>query len=822
MALGRSRGGFGTKVHAAVTVAYDGDWAYASYTYKDPAGKTESGSTYIWYFRSTLLTNTISTISTSKSWSLSAASPTGDSPQLRVCVTPKNGTTAGSQVCSDWTSIGSPSASAVSVKVSGGVATASYLFSDASAYTKLGSNGYQWQRCSTSAGKNATNISNATSGTYTLTSDDRGHYLRACVTPTNNYLGTATQVCSSTVYIGPSVASAWTVKSGSRYYGYYLWSGTYPGTSDNVTTYQWYGSASADGSSPTALSLGTNTLIEEGYTTGYPYIFFCVTPGDGTTTGLQGCSKTTPTAWAPTISGTAQTGNTLTVSYNFTAGTTSQIAESGSTIQWYTVDSSDTATAINGATSATYTLTAAEVGYLVKACVTPKALDGSVGTQACSDPVTVIPTISWWSNDRYYGDTATKAITFGECVTMASLNLDLAASSVKVYGVGTGIAYLRYYASTGCSGTPGSLAIAKGTMGSIGTLSSVGYNDLIRSYKVFWVPTPAASSVALSFAGNIVTGSYSSTGDNSTSALDFQRADDANGTNRTLIATGTTYTITANDNNKYLRFCVEPADHYSNGTQVCSSWTFVGPLLQVWKDYTYTGNNVNIPWMKAGDCINLGNYLGSTGAAFSELSSFRFVGYGSGPATLWTYTGTSCTGTSGTWTAGIPQSEYDIANVGSNWNDKILSVKVTYMNTSTTYYKFAVKSTGMCLDVLYNNTNNGSALQQYTCNSTTAQPFKLGTTSDGYTTLIGQNSGRCMDIRYGSTSDNAVAQIYDCNSTVAQRFIIYTDGSGYWYIKNQNSDKCLGILNSSSSPGARVVQSTCNGLDSQKWTITGL
>ncbi len=805
---------------SGVTVAYDADWVYPSYTYKDPLGKAESGTTYSWTWRFADMPNATYTVGTSKSWNVSLLTKSGPEVQLRACVTPKNGTNAGSQVCSDWTYLGAASASAVSAKLSGGVATASYVFSEGNSASKRLSDGYQWQRCSTTDGANATNISSATSSTYTLTANDRGYYLRACVTPTDFNNGTATQVCSSTIYIGPSASKVYTIRNGGTWLGYYTFSDSYPGASESGSTFQWYGGSTTDGTSVTAISGATSTSMSTTLATGYSYVYFCVTPSDGTSTGLMQCSKPLATAWTPTISGTAQTGNTLTLSYGFTCGTTSNDLESGSTYQWYTVDSSGTATAITGATSTTFTSTASEAGSLVKACVTPKCIDGTTGTTACSDPVTILPTISWWSNDRYSGDTATKTITYGECVAMSSLNMDLAASSVKVYGVGTGIAYLRYYTDGGCTNSSpyGTLSITKGTMGSIAQLSSVGYNDTIRSYKVYWVPTPTASDVAMSFAGNIVTGTYSSTGDNSATTLAFQRADDSTGTNSTTISTTATYTVTAYDNNYYMRFCVTPADEYSTGTQVCTSWTFVGPLLQVWADAGYSGNNVNIPWMKASDCITLENYLGSTGAAFTGLTAFRFVGYGSGPSTLWTYTGAACTGTSGTWTAGTPQSEYDISNVGAGWNDKILSVKVTYMNTSTTWWKFTVKSSGYCLDVLNNDTRDETGLQQWACNGTSAQAWKLGTTSDGYTTLIGQNSGSCMDIRYASTSDNAVAQIYKCNNTFAQRFIIYTDNSGYWYLKNQYSGKCLGILSGTNN----VVQATCNGLDSQKWTITGL
>jgi RHS repeat-associated protein len=55
---------------------------------------------------------------------------------------------------------------------------------------------YQWQRCN-SAGESCSNISGATSGTYTLASGDEGHTLRVVVTATNS-LGSAASTSPAT------------------------------------------------------------------------------------------------------------------------------------------------------------------------------------------------------------------------------------------------------------------------------------------------------------------------------------------------------------------------------------------------------------------------------------------------------------------------------------------------------------------------------------------------------------------------------------------------------------------------------------------------
>jgi len=64
---------------------------------------------------------------------------------------------------------------------------------------------YQWQKCSTADGTYS-DISGATAGTYTLTADDYGYYIRVVATGTGMYTGTVTSSCVGPVAAGQLTA----------------------------------------------------------------------------------------------------------------------------------------------------------------------------------------------------------------------------------------------------------------------------------------------------------------------------------------------------------------------------------------------------------------------------------------------------------------------------------------------------------------------------------------------------------------------------------------------------------------------------------------
>ncbi|MEW1829572.1 ricin-type beta-trefoil lectin domain protein [Streptomyces sp. NPDC088196] len=115
-----------------------------------------------------------------------------------------------------------------------------------------------------------------------------------------------------------------------------------------------------------------------------------------------------------------------------------------------------------------------------------------------------------------------------------------------------------------------------------------------------------------------------------------------------------------------------------------------------------------------------------------------------------------------------------------------------------------------CLDVAGGSTTNGTAVQLYDCNSSTAQQWTVGT--DGTVRSL----GKCLDVTSASTADGAKVQLYDCNGTAAQQWS-YNSATGD--VVNTAANKCLDVTGNSSTNGARAQIWTCTGAANQKWHL---
>ncbi|MEU2780050.1 RICIN domain-containing protein [Streptomyces sp. NPDC007162] len=135
------------------------------------------------------------------------------------------------------------------------------------------------------------------------------------------------------------------------------------------------------------------------------------------------------------------------------------------------------------------------------------------------------------------------------------------------------------------------------------------------------------------------------------------------------------------------------------------------------------------------------------------------------------------------------------------------SVSVTTGDTAT---GVAIKGlAGKCVDVAGANSANGTPVQLYDCNGTTAQQWTVG--SDGTIRAL----GKCLDVTGGGTADGTPVQLYDCNGTAAQRWSV----SSAHDIVNPQANKCLDVTGNASANGTRLQIWTCTGGANQKWTL---
>ncbi|MFJ6570822.1 ricin-type beta-trefoil lectin domain protein [Streptomyces sp. NPDC091292] len=117
---------------------------------------------------------------------------------------------------------------------------------------------------------------------------------------------------------------------------------------------------------------------------------------------------------------------------------------------------------------------------------------------------------------------------------------------------------------------------------------------------------------------------------------------------------------------------------------------------------------------------------------------------------------------------------------------------------------------GKCLDVAGGSAANGTAVQLYDCNGSTAQRWTVK--ADGSIQAL----GKCLDVTGASTADGAKIQLYDCNGTGAQRWT-YNASTGN--VVNAAANKCLDVTDNSSANGARAQIWACTGAANQKWRL---
>jgi glucoamylase len=117
---------------------------------------------------------------------------------------------------------------------------------------------------------------------------------------------------------------------------------------------------------------------------------------------------------------------------------------------------------------------------------------------------------------------------------------------------------------------------------------------------------------------------------------------------------------------------------------------------------------------------------------------------------------------------------------------------------------------GKCVDDAGASANNGTAVQIWTCNGTSAQRW-VWNSGDGTLRAL----GKCMDVTGGVTANGTQIQLWDCNGTEAQQ----------WRWRHQNrlvnpqSSRCLDASASATGDGTRLQLWDCNDTQAQAWYL---
>jgi hypothetical protein len=130
------------------------------------------------------------------------------------------------------------------------------------------------------------------------------------------------------------------------------------------------------------------------------------------------------------------------------------------------------------------------------------------------------------------------------------------------------------------------------------------------------------------------------------------------------------------------------------------------------------------------------------------------------------------------------------------------------------------KNSSKCVDARAAAAANGTAIQQYTCNGTSAQGFQFQATSGGYYRINSLlNTAQAIDVTDVSTADNAPLQLWSYTGGNNQQWQPVPEGNGYYHFVSRNSGKCLDTPAASTADSVQLVQYACNGTAAQSFRL---
>jgi hypothetical protein len=138
----------------------------------------------------------------------------------------------------------------------------------------------------------------------------------------------------------------------------------------------------------------------------------------------------------------------------------------------------------------------------------------------------------------------------------------------------------------------------------------------------------------------------------------------------------------------------------------------------------------------------------------------------------------------------------------------------------TAWYTVVNQGNGKCVDSRAASTANGTAIQQYTCNSSGAQQFQFQPTSGVYVRVNNRNnSAQSLDVSNMSTADNAPIQLWTYGGGNNQQWQPVAQTGGTYRLVNRLSGKCLDVPGGSTADSVQLVQYTCNGTAAQSFRL---
>jgi large repetitive protein len=254
---------------------------------------------------------------------------------------------------------------------------------------------YQWQRCDSSGGACAP-ISGATGSSYQLGSTDIGHTLRCAVTASNSGgSNTATSDATAVVTQAPPTNTALPTISGTAQAGQTLTGSSGTWTGNPTFAYQWLRCDGNGGNCTPVGGGGTTYLLVSDDIGARMRVKVTATNAGGSVPATSSPTAVVTTAppantTAPTVSGTAQEGQTLSA----TSGSWTETATFG--YQWRRCNGTGgSCVNISGATDSSYVATGSDIDSTIRVRVTATNDGGSATADSdATSVVTALPPVN--------------------------------------------------------------------------------------------------------------------------------------------------------------------------------------------------------------------------------------------------------------------------------------------------------------------------------------------------------------------------------------------------------------------------------------------
>lgn len=135
------------------------------------------------------------------------------------------------------------------------------------------------------------------------------------------------------------------------------------------------------------------------------------------------------------------------------------------------------------------------------------------------------------------------------------------------------------------------------------------------------------------------------------------------------------------------------------------------------------------------------------------------------------------------------------------------------------YYTLVASHSNKCLDARGGSAENGTLYQQYDCNGTDAQTFRLQSVGADEFELRTVPTGRCVSSAAGKLDNGNPMVLWDCGGGSDQRIRLVPSKAGAYEVRFSNSNKCMDVQDFSNENGKDVHQWDCSGGADQSWFL---